>query len=79
MFSELGELLEPKRRAISSELLAAIQLARSWIRTGFKLPTGETPDAGVTDSEIIQEYGTGKPLCFDQSLDLLLRQSFMLS
>jgi hypothetical protein len=57
MFSELSDLLEPKRRAIGSELLAAIQLVRSWIRAGFKLPTGETPDAAVTDNEIVQEYG----------------------
>jgi hypothetical protein len=29
LFSELGDLLEPKRRAIGSELLAALQLVRS--------------------------------------------------
>jgi hypothetical protein len=29
LFSELGDLLEPKRRAISGELLAALQLIRS--------------------------------------------------
>jgi hypothetical protein len=57
MFSELGDLLEPKRRAIGLELLAAIQLVRSWVGAGFKLPTGETPEAVVTDAEIIQEYG----------------------
>jgi hypothetical protein len=28
LFSELGDLLEPKRRAIGSELLAALQLVR---------------------------------------------------
>jgi hypothetical protein len=37
LFSELGDLLEPKRRAIGSELLAALQLIRSWKRAGFKL------------------------------------------
>jgi hypothetical protein len=29
LFSELGDLLEPKRRAIGSELLAALQLIRA--------------------------------------------------
>ncbi|KAF7568869.1 hypothetical protein PtrM4_112840 [Pyrenophora tritici-repentis] len=31
LFSELGDLLEPKRRALGSELLAALQLVRSWV------------------------------------------------
>ncbi|KAF2825429.1 hypothetical protein CC86DRAFT_264699, partial [Ophiobolus disseminans] len=32
---ELGDLLEPKRRAIGSELLAALQLIRAWTRAGY--------------------------------------------
>jgi hypothetical protein len=56
MFSELGDLLEPRRRAIGAELLAAIQLVRSWVRAGFKLPMFRTPEAGNTDAEIVQEY-----------------------
>jgi hypothetical protein len=40
LFSELGDLLEPKRRAIGSELLAALQLVRSWIRAGFNTSSG---------------------------------------
>jgi hypothetical protein len=59
MFSELGDLLEPKRRAIKAKLLAAIQLVRSWVRAGFKLPY-ETPEAGVTDAEITREYNICK-------------------
>jgi hypothetical protein len=35
MFSELGDLLEPRRRGISPELLAAIQCVRRWRRAGF--------------------------------------------
>ena len=35
LFSELGDLLEPKRRAIGSELLAALQLIRAWTRAGY--------------------------------------------
>ncbi|KAI0569613.1 Dimer-Tnp-hAT domain-containing protein, partial [Pyrenophora tritici-repentis] len=57
MFSELGDLLEPKRRAIGSQLLAAIQLVRGWVGAGFELPTGETPEAAVTDDDIAREYG----------------------
>jgi hypothetical protein len=36
LFSELSDLLKPKRRAIGSELLAALQLVRSWVKAGFK-------------------------------------------
>jgi hypothetical protein len=57
MFNELGDLLEPRRRAIRAELLAAIQLVRSWVRAGFKLLMFRTPKAGNTDAEIVQEYG----------------------
>jgi hypothetical protein len=39
MFSESGDLLEPRRRLISSQLLAAIQCVRSWIRAGFRKPS----------------------------------------
>jgi hypothetical protein len=35
MFSELGDLLEPRRRAISPQLLAAIQCVRRWLKAGF--------------------------------------------
>ncbi|KAH8727293.1 hypothetical protein GQ44DRAFT_572487, partial [Phaeosphaeriaceae sp. PMI808] len=32
---ELGDLLEPKRRAIGSELLASLQLIRAWTQAGY--------------------------------------------
>jgi hypothetical protein len=35
MFSELGNLLEPPRRAVSPKLLAAIQCVRLWRKAGF--------------------------------------------
>ena len=35
LFSELGDLLEPRRRAIGSELLAALQLVGAWSKAGF--------------------------------------------
>jgi hypothetical protein len=55
MFSELGDLLEPKRRAIGSELLAAIQLVRSWSKAGFNQPP-DGLDHNVTDEQPIKEY-----------------------
>jgi hypothetical protein len=55
MFSELGELLEPKRQAIGSELLAAIQLVRLWSKAGFNLPP-DGLDHDVTDEQLIEEY-----------------------
>ena len=71
LFSELGDLLEPRRRAIGSELLAALQLIRSWVRAGFKTQfntgnsernnkgeaEGECEDEGdLTDEEIVRSY-----------------------
>jgi hypothetical protein len=35
MFSELGDLLELRRRAISPQLLAAIQCVRRWQKLGY--------------------------------------------
>ncbi|KAI2488465.1 Dimer-Tnp-hAT domain containing protein [Pyrenophora tritici-repentis] len=35
VFSELGDLLEPRRRKISPELLAAIHCSRRWRKAGF--------------------------------------------
>jgi hypothetical protein len=35
MLSELGDLLEPRRRAIQPQLLAAIQCVRKWRKDGF--------------------------------------------
>ena len=55
MFSELGDLLEPKRQKIGVELLAALQALRSWIRAGFKTPSGKQA-AMFTDDEIETEY-----------------------
>jgi hypothetical protein len=55
MFSELGDLLEPKRQAIGSELLAGIQSVRSWSKAGFQLPP-DGLDHDVTDEQLIQEY-----------------------
>jgi hypothetical protein len=55
MFSELGDLLKPKRRNMGPQLLAAIQLGRSWVRAGFK-PPGAGDDDDVTDECITIQY-----------------------
>ncbi|KAI0568187.1 Dimer-Tnp-hAT domain-containing protein, partial [Pyrenophora tritici-repentis] len=58
LFSELGDLLEPRRRALGSELLAALQLVRSWRRAGFDglYNNGDDEDkwSDVKDEEIVQ-------------------------
>ncbi|KAA8619411.1 Dimer-Tnp-hAT domain-containing protein [Pyrenophora tritici-repentis] len=60
LFSELGDLLEPRRRALGSELLAALQLVRSWRRAGFDglYNNGDDEDkwSDVKDEEIVQQY-----------------------
>jgi hypothetical protein len=55
MFSKLSNLLKPKRQAIGLELLAAIQLVRSWWRASFKLPP-KGLDTEVTDEQLVREY-----------------------
>ncbi|KAI1668043.1 Dimer-Tnp-hAT dimerization containing protein [Pyrenophora tritici-repentis] len=51
MFSELGDLLEPRRRCIKPQLLAAIQCVRGWQRAGFSVD-GEAPIGVITDDEM---------------------------
>ena len=50
MFSELGDLLEPRRRAISPQLLAAIQCVRRWLKAGFG--KGYEPTQLTTDDKL---------------------------
>lgn len=54
MFSELGDLLQPRRRGISAKLLAAIQCVRRWQKAGFR-PTNSSFLAG-TDADIDRLY-----------------------
>lgn len=54
MFSELGDLLQPRRRGISAELLAAIQCVRRWQKAGFG-PKDSSFLAG-SDTEIDELY-----------------------
>jgi hypothetical protein len=55
MFSELGDLLEPRRRQISPQLLAAIQCVRRWHRAGFD-QGGNAAVATITDADIDAIY-----------------------
>jgi hypothetical protein len=62
MFSELGDLLEPRRRNISPQLLAAIQCNRRWIRAGFSASKVPVKDF-ITDEEMDAKYGVHKWDC----------------
>ncbi|KAF2828864.1 hypothetical protein CC86DRAFT_288188, partial [Ophiobolus disseminans] len=57
---ELSDLLEPKRCAISGELLAALQLIRSWTRAGYtydaKLSNDNSGDGAISDDELARKY-----------------------
>jgi hypothetical protein len=55
LFSKLNNLLEPKRRKIGAQLLAALQLTRSWARRGFTIP--KEAAAPYTDEEMMKKYG----------------------
>jgi hypothetical protein len=62
LFSELSDLLEPKRRAINSELLAAFQLIRAWTQAGYNPHNGGDDDGSdgynnINDEELTREYG----------------------
>ena len=59
VFSELGDLLEPRRRHIGAQLLAAVQAIRAWLKAGFNQPSESTASkqlATLTDEEIDQLY-----------------------
>jgi hypothetical protein len=56
MFSELGDLLEPRRRNINPQLLAAIQCVRRWRRAGF-IDNQAAEESIITDGEIELVYG----------------------
>jgi hypothetical protein len=55
MFSELGDLLAPRRRKIGSQLLAALQCIRTWMGFGFKLPN-ESARELLSDSDLNRLY-----------------------
>jgi hypothetical protein len=54
LFNELSDLLQPRRRKIGAQLLAALQFLRSWARRGFTIP--KEAAAAYTD-EMMMNYG----------------------
>lgn len=60
LFSELGDLLEPKRRKIGSQLLAALQCVRSWLKAGFMSSDDEVDETNLTDAAIDSVYGVSQ-------------------
>jgi hypothetical protein len=54
-FSELGDLLKPRRRKIGPELLAALHCIRSWANRKVEAATSSSI-AGVTDKLIDELY-----------------------
>ncbi|KAF1934653.1 hypothetical protein EJ02DRAFT_363217 [Clathrospora elynae] len=49
MFSELGDLLEIRRRAISPQLLAAVQCVQRWRKSGFGRGSGSATLSTIDD------------------------------
>jgi hypothetical protein len=56
MFSELGDLLKPRRRNSTPQFLAAIQCVRRWRRAGFS-DNEAAEKSTITDGEIELLYG----------------------
>jgi hypothetical protein len=54
MFSELGDLLAPRQHNIGSQLLAALQCIRSWMRDGKRLLAMAT---ALSDDDLERLYG----------------------
>jgi hypothetical protein len=54
VFSELGDLLEPRRRKISPELLAAIHCSRRWRQAGFG--DGKVDETALTVEQLTAKY-----------------------
>jgi hypothetical protein len=55
MFSELGDLSEPRRRGIQPQLLAAIQCVRRWRRASMGGDDTSTK-RGISDDDIDAVY-----------------------
>ncbi|KAF7447187.1 Dimer-Tnp-hAT domain containing protein [Pyrenophora tritici-repentis] len=62
MFSELGDLLAPRRRNIGSQLLAALQCVRAWISAGMSVPTSVTETLNDDDLERLYDITTWEQL-----------------
>jgi hypothetical protein len=56
MFTDLGDLLEPKRRKLGAELLAALKCVKEWQKYGIKTPAIAETER-YTDADIDAEFG----------------------
>ena len=58
VFAGTGDILEPQRRKIGAQLLAALVCLQRWTRTGFTTPSTMTA-ANYTDEELTEEFAIG--------------------
>ena len=56
VFTGTGDILEPQRRKMGSQLLAALVCTQRWIRAGFKPPSAKAA-ATYDDIKLIEEFG----------------------
>jgi hypothetical protein len=56
VFTGTGDILEPQRRKMGSQLLAALVCTQRWIRAGFK-PLSATAAATYDDHKLMEEFG----------------------
>jgi hypothetical protein len=59
LFSELGDLLEPRRRRLGPQLLAAIQCVRRWQRAGLGGDDEVVEEEAADDDNIELLCGAG--------------------
>jgi hypothetical protein len=55
LFSDVGDLLEPRRRNIGANLLSAIQCVKSWRAAGFEPPSAAAIDS-LSDDQIALSF-----------------------
>ena len=60
LFSQLGDLLQPKRRKIGAQLLAALQCVQSWVEAEFMSGNDEVDESTLTDSAVEVLYNLFK-------------------
>ena len=56
VFSELGDLLEPRRRGIAPELLAATHCTRRWRRAGIGGLVVEVDEKALSEDQMNAKY-----------------------
>jgi hypothetical protein len=56
VFSELGDLLEPRQRGISPKLLAGSHCSRRWRKAGFRSSDEVNEMRGLTNKQLDAVY-----------------------